>query len=58
MALDLAESVSFTAEEMLSWLNRIRPESNPEVAEVPFTAETVSIANEKAFRWAVEHRGG
>jgi len=49
-ALTRAEKVAFVAEGFLRWLNRIRPEGEPEVTDLPLTAERVAAESEGIFR--------
>ncbi len=57
---DLAEAqeAALPPEEMLAWLNRIRPEGEPEAESVKLTAESVAEATERMFRERVRWWGG
>lgn len=57
-ALALAEEAAFAAEGFLKWLNAVRPETEPELTEVPLTAAAVAAATEKIFRQRVRWWGG
>ena len=54
----LAEKVAFVPEGFLRWLNAVRPAGEPELTEVPLTAEAVAAATEEAFRQRVGWWGG
>jgi hypothetical protein len=56
-ALRLADQAAFVPEVFLRWLNRIRPEGAPELAELPLTAEAVADGHAKLFRSRVEWWG-
>ncbi len=57
-AIKWAEDAAFTEEGFLRWLNRIRPEGDPELTEVPLSAEQMADAAEDAFRRQVERLRG
>jgi hypothetical protein len=57
-ALSLTEKAAFVREGFLRWLNGIRPAGEPEVANVPLTAERLAAATEAAFRERVQWWGG
>jgi hypothetical protein len=52
-ALALAKKAAFTPEGFLKWLNRIRPDGEPELTKVPVIAEEEAAGIEKAFRHLV-----
>ncbi len=56
--LALAEKAAFVPEGFLLWLNRVRPEGEPEVTAVPLTPEGVAAATAKEFRHRVQWLGG
>ena len=57
-ALELAETRAFSPEDFLRWLNRRPREGEPEMTQVPLTAEGCADENEKLFRKLVEWWGG
>jgi hypothetical protein len=57
-ALTLAEKAAFTPEGFIKWLNRIRPTEEPELTNVPMTANGVATAIEMAFRQRAQWWGG
>jgi hypothetical protein len=57
-ALKLAEQAAFVPGGMVRWLNRLRPEGEPEVTDVPFTAEEAAAALDRFFRKRVAWWGG
>jgi hypothetical protein len=57
-ALALAEKAAFVPEGFLRWLNRVRPEGEPELTAVPLTVEGVAEETEQTFRWRVQWWGG
>jgi len=57
-AVDLAEQAAFTAEGMVRWLNSIRTQSEPEVAELAETPDRCAAALETIFRTRVSWWGG
>ena len=57
-ALTLAEKAAFIPEEMLGWMNAIRPAGEPELTEVPLTTAGLAAAAEEAFRQRVHWWGG
>jgi hypothetical protein len=48
--LAIAEKVAFYPEGFLRWMNRVRPEEEPELTEVPVTAEGLADAAETMYR--------
>lgn len=57
-AMQWAEDGAFTEKGFLRWLNRVRPESDPELTEVPVSAEQMADVTENAFRQQAERLGG
>jgi hypothetical protein len=57
-ALALTEKAAFVPEGMLRWLNDVRPDGQPELTEVPLTAERAADGNEEMFRERVEWWSG
>ena len=57
-ALQLAEKDAFDPEGFLRWLNAIRPDGEPERAEVPLSAEGMADAAEELFRQSIQWWGG
>ena len=57
-ALTLTERVAFVPEGFLRWLNRIRPKGEPELTELPITAEAVAKANDRALQERIRWWGG
>ena len=57
-ALALAQEAAFTPEGFLKWLNTIRPQTEPELTEVPLAAAAVATATEEFFRQRVRWWGG
>jgi hypothetical protein len=55
--LAAAEKAAFVPEGFLRWLNRLRPEGEPELTAVPLTVEGVADVNAKAFRHRVQWWG-
>ena len=51
-------SAVFTADEMLRWLNGIRPKGEPALTAVALTAEAVARETEELFRQEVIRHGG
>jgi hypothetical protein len=57
-ALALAEDLAFSPEGMVRWLQRLRPESGPEVTPLRLTPEAWAAGLEKLFRGCVQRCGG
>ena len=57
-ALNVSEKAAFVAEGFLRWLNGIRPAGEPEVMQIPLTAERLAAATEEVFRERVRWWGG
>jgi hypothetical protein len=57
-ALNMAEKLAFTSEEMRRWLNRTRPAGDPEVRALGLTPEGCAMALEEVFRQRVAWWGG
>lgn len=57
-AIKSADNAAFTEEGFLRWLNRVRPEGDPELTEVPISAEQMADAAEDAFRQQADRLGG
>jgi hypothetical protein len=57
-ALALAEKVAFTQEGFLKWLNRTRPEGEPELTKAPLNVDELAAGTEMAFRQRVQWWGG
>jgi hypothetical protein len=57
-ALELAREIAFKPEGMLAWMNRIRPADEPEMTEIPLTAERVAAGTDHLFRKRVAWHGG
>jgi len=56
--LALAEKAAFVPEGFLRWLNRVRPDGEPELTAVPLTVEGVADETAEAFRQRVQWWGG
>lgn len=57
-AMERAEDATFTEKGFLRWMNRVRPEGDPELTEVPISAEQMADVTEDAFRQQAERLGG
>jgi hypothetical protein len=57
-ALKLTEVAAFAPEGMLAWLNRVRPEGEPEMTELKLTPEGCAAALDRFFRECVRWWGG
>jgi hypothetical protein len=55
--LALAQEFAFTKEDMLRWVNRVRPAGAPEITQLLFTAQGVADAHERTFRHRAEWLG-
>jgi hypothetical protein len=58
IALTLTEKAAFRPVGFLKWVNRIRPEGEPELSKLHLVAEEEAIRIEKAFRQRVRWWSG
>jgi hypothetical protein len=56
-ALAKSQEFAFTKEDMLRWLNTLRPVGRPKMTQLLFTAEGVADAHESTFRQRAEWFG-